>query len=486
MHFLQRLDGSHELEGVMTRVMSTSVTLEGTLLDQETRSMIEQSKVGITRSTVDRALVLEYKDMFTGKRSKLSRSQCLCLGRKEIPKIRRPTNILVPQICPIGDFEGERVMSPGGPLIGFLRTSTSGHAVVELTSSRIDSPPWHVSNRNSSNNDDGTDVIDSRAEGISVKDLKHVGSRTFFLESTEVLMYILAISEGTLQSESNRFCSHKARSRVDNDRLGDLVSAADLASMGSLVVIMDRREVLQERDVEVVLVDVRLCRQKPVVDRVRVERVSRRRVVGLDLLPFISVGIPSELDRSTPTPSIFVSSFEGGHEVFRRTNASNQIGGVQERKEVDVLLTGRVKASNSSDFRLKVVVSESSRSSLVNRRQLEKVYGGTRCDGVVRVGFGLFSESIVLLELASKVLCSMCSAPISFVPKLRGTSSTSQLVSAKKQIDFVREKGGWILKEPVVRLANLVEVSNNSKDPNGNGCWPFHLVLGAEASVPED
>ena len=87
MHFLQRLDTSHELEGVMTRVVSTNVTFEGTLLDQDTRSMIEQSKAGITRSTVDRALVLEYEDMFTGKRSKWSRSQRLCPGRIEIPEI---------------------------------------------------------------------------------------------------------------------------------------------------------------------------------------------------------------------------------------------------------------------------------------------------------------------------------------------------------------------------------------------------------------
>ena len=108
-------------------------------------------------------------------------------------------------------------MSTGGPSIGLLRTSTSGHAMVEVTSSRIDSPPRCVSNRNSSNNDDGTDVIDSRVEGISVKDLKHVGSRTFFLESTEVLMHILPIGESTLHSKSKRFCSHKARSRVDND-----------------------------------------------------------------------------------------------------------------------------------------------------------------------------------------------------------------------------------------------------------------------------
>ena len=96
MHFLQRLDASHELEGVMTRVVSTNVTFEGTLLNQDTRSMIEQSKDGITRAAVDGALVLEYDDLFTGKRSKLSRSQCLCLGRIEIPKIRRLPNVLVP------------------------------------------------------------------------------------------------------------------------------------------------------------------------------------------------------------------------------------------------------------------------------------------------------------------------------------------------------------------------------------------------------
>ena len=268
--------------------------------------------------------------------------------------------------------------------------------MVERTSSRIDSPSWRVSNRNSSHNNDGTDVIDFRARGISVNDLKHVGSRTFFLESTEVLMYILTISEGTLQSESNRFCCHKARSRVNNDRFTDLVSAADLASMGSLEIIMDRRQVLEERDVEVVLIGVRLCRQKPVVDGVRVERVTRRRVGVLNLLSFISIDIPSELDRSTPTSFTFVSGLEGGHEVFRGTHASNQISGVHGRKEVDILLTGQVKGSKSSDCLIEVVVSELSGLSLVNRRQLDKVDGGTWCNSVVRIGFGLFSESKVL------------------------------------------------------------------------------------------
>ena len=124
-------------------------------------------------------------------------------------------------------------------------------------------------------------------------------------------MHILAVGESTVQTESNRFCSHKARSRVDNDRFEDLVSAADVASMGGLEVVMDRREVLKERDVEVVPIDVRVCRQKPVVDKVQVERVTLRRVAGLDLLPFIGVDIPSELDRSRPTSSMFVSAFEG-------------------------------------------------------------------------------------------------------------------------------------------------------------------------------
>ena len=353
--------------------------------------MVQQPKVGITRSAVDGALVLEDEDMFTGKRSKLSRSQCLCLGRIEIPKVRQFQSVLAPQIGPIGDLEEEPVMSTSRPSIGFLRTSTSGHAVVELTSSHIVSPPWRVSNRKSSHNNDGTDVIDSRTEGISVNDFKHVGLGTFFLESTQVLMYILTISEGNLQNKSNRFCSHKARSRVNNDCFEDLASAADLASMCSLEIIMDRCEVLEEPDVEVVLIGVRLCRQELVVDGVQVERVTCRRVGFLDLLPFISIDIPSDLDRTTPKLSTFVFGLEGGHEVFRGTQASNQIGGVHERKEVDILFTGRVKGSNSSDCLIEVVVSEPSGSSLVNRRQLDKVDGGTWCDGVVRIGFGLFS-----------------------------------------------------------------------------------------------
>ena len=59
-------------------------------------------------------------------------------------------------------------------------------------------------------------------------------------------------------------------------------------------------------------------------------------------------------------------------------------------------------------------------------------------------------------------------------------------MSAKKQIELLREKGGSIFEQPVVPLANLLELSNDSKDRDGNGCYSFHLVHCPEASVPED
>ena len=158
------------------------------------------------------------------------------------------------------------------------------------------------------------------------------------------------------------------------------------------------------------------------VNGVQVERVTRRLVGFLDLLLFISIDINSELDRSMPTLSTFVSGLEGGHEVSRGTQASNQSSGVHESKEVDILFIGRVKGSNSSDCLIEVMVSEPSGSSLVNRRQLNKVDGGTWCDGVVRIRFGLLSESTVLLDLDCKVLCSMWSTPIPLIPKSRGAS----------------------------------------------------------------
>ena len=42
--------------------------------------MIDQSRIGVTRLSVDRSLILEDQYMLTGKGSMLSCFQCLCLA----------------------------------------------------------------------------------------------------------------------------------------------------------------------------------------------------------------------------------------------------------------------------------------------------------------------------------------------------------------------------------------------------------------------
>ena len=186
-----------------------------------------------------------------------------------------------------------------------------------------------------------------------------------------MLIYILSIGESVVQSESNRPCSHKARGRVDNDCLANLVPAVDVASMGSFEILVDLREVLEHRRVEVMLVDVGIRRQEPVVNRIRMERVACGRIAVLELLPFIHKDISSKGDWSTPIPSIFVSAFERGREMLRSTQALSQISGVFERKKVELRFIGRMETGNSSNFLVEVVVSDVSRASLVNRCQLD-------------------------------------------------------------------------------------------------------------------
>ena len=120
--------------------------------------------------------------------------------------------------------------------------------------------------------------------------------------------------------------------------------------MGSLEVIVNWREVLEHRHVEVMLVRVRIRRQEPVVDRIRMERVTRGRTAGLQLLPFIDKNISSKKDFSAPILFIFVLAFERGHKILRRTQTSSQISGVFEMKKVEVCFIGRMETGNSSNF----------------------------------------------------------------------------------------------------------------------------------------
>ena len=65
----------------MPGVMSMDIASNGKLLNQDSKSIIDQSDIGVTRPSVARALVLKDEYMLTGKSLMLSCSQCLRCGR---------------------------------------------------------------------------------------------------------------------------------------------------------------------------------------------------------------------------------------------------------------------------------------------------------------------------------------------------------------------------------------------------------------------
>ena len=245
------------------------IALKGAILNQDPRSMIDQSRIGITRPAVDRVLVLEYEAMLTRKSWKLSRSQCLRLSVIEISKARLLPDGSVPQILSTSGLEGLRVMSTSSPSIVLTRTTTGGMAVKKLTSSRSRSPPWGLRDQKPPSNDDCPDFVITRTKGVSINDLESVRS-TIGLKLTKMLKHILPVGESNLQGDSNSLRSHEAGGCVDNDGVEDLVSTVYILSMGSLEVGLNWREVLEHRHVEVMLISVRICRQEPQVYRIQI------------------------------------------------------------------------------------------------------------------------------------------------------------------------------------------------------------------------
>ena len=49
-------------------------------------------------------------------------------------------------------------------------------------------------------------------------------------------------------------------------------------------------------------------------------------------------------------------------------------------------------------------------------------------------------------------------------PESNGTSKASKLVSLKKRIDLIREKGCLVFGQPLIRSTYFPEVSNETKD----------------------
>ena len=146
--------------------MSTDDAFEGAFLNQDPRSMINLSKIWITRPAVDRALVLECKYMLTGKGSMLSSCQCLQLGGLEVPEALLLPDGRVPQIPSTTGLEVLCIKAASSPTVLLTPMRTGGIAVVKLTSSRVDSPPWGVTDREPPSHNDRADVIVSRARGV--------------------------------------------------------------------------------------------------------------------------------------------------------------------------------------------------------------------------------------------------------------------------------------------------------------------------------
>ena len=153
-------------------------------------------------------------------------------------------------------------MAASSPTVLLTRARTGGIAVVILTSSRVNSPPWGVGDREPPGNDDHAEVVVTRIEGLSINDLESVHSR-IGLEATEMSMHVLPVGGSILQGNLNRLRSHKGRGHVHNHSVADLVSTVYIPSMGSLEVGVNRREELGHRHIQVMLISVRICQQEP-------------------------------------------------------------------------------------------------------------------------------------------------------------------------------------------------------------------------------
>ena len=103
------------------------------------------------------------------------------------------------------------------------------------------------------------------------------------------------------------------------------------------------------------------------------KRVACGQAAGPELVSLVDINISSKKNLATPVLFVIIPAFPGGHEILRSSQASSQIGGVFERKKVDVPFVGRWRTCNPPDSLFEVVVSDLPTAVSVNRRQLNQV-----------------------------------------------------------------------------------------------------------------
>ena len=82
------------------------VAFHGVLLDEDSRWMVDHWNVGVTRSSVDGAIVLKKEYSFAGKGSMLSRTQGLRSVSVEVPEARLFPYEILPKVLWTSGLEG--------------------------------------------------------------------------------------------------------------------------------------------------------------------------------------------------------------------------------------------------------------------------------------------------------------------------------------------------------------------------------------------
>ena len=171
--------------------------------------MIDQLNFGVTKTSVEGALVPHNEYMFTGSGSMLPHTERLRSGSVEVPQARLLPYGMVPRVLLTSGLERLCIVSTSLPSILLAGTRTGGIAVVKLASPRANSPPWGVSKLEPSNIDDCADIISVGTEGLSIESLESCCSR-IVLKLMEVLMHVLSVGESTVHGDSNRLSKKKS------------------------------------------------------------------------------------------------------------------------------------------------------------------------------------------------------------------------------------------------------------------------------------
>ena len=145
-----------------------------------------------------------------------------------------------------------------------------------------------------------------------------------------------------------------------------------------------------------------------------------------------------------------------------------------------------METCDPSKFLVEVVVSDVSKASLVNRRQLHEINWGPWCDCIVGVRTSLLPQLMIFWKLDHEVLGWNWGTLVTLVPESRGASKASKLLSSKQQVSLIREKGCPVFKQPVICLTNLLAVSHESKNRDSRWCRPAHPRCCGETSVLEE